>query len=324
MPYDAEFKGYETVVVQEILITTDNVEYRREKYYSPSESKTYLGKLPIGIYGEFGPGIRALVCTLEHVANMSEPKIKEFLENCGIFISQSTISRILTSDETGFNKEQMDIFRAALYVCPYHQIDDTTIRVNGENKYSQIFCNPYYTAFFTVSHKNRLAILDLLLCGKERTYRFDSKALDLLSDFNVSKKICDQIRQLTSDREMSEKEMQELLGKIFMNPKKGKNTKSRIMEAAAIAAYQRQTDIPIIEVLLSDDAPQFKKLTLEQALCWIHEGRHYNRLTPVVPLNAEILAKFKTSFWDYYGELLKYKENPTPEQSEILSLSFAF
>ena len=167
-----------------------------------------------------------------------------------------------------------------------------------------------------------MAILDLLLCGKERTYRFDSKALDLLSDFNVSKKICDQIRQLTSDREMSEKEMQELLGKIFMNPKKGKNTKSRIMEAAAIAAYQRQTDIPIIEVLLSDDAPQFKKLTLEQALCWIHEGRHYNRLTPVVPLNAEILAKFKTSFWDYYGELLKYKENPTPEQSEILSTQF--
>jgi hypothetical protein len=28
--------------------------------------------------------------------------------------------------------------------------------------------------------------------------------------------------------------------------------------------------------LLSDDAPQFKKLTLEQALCWINEGRHYN------------------------------------------------
>jgi len=45
---------------------------------------------------------------------MYEPKILEFLENCGTFISQSTISRILTNDETGFNKEKQDIFLAAI------------------------------------------------------------------------------------------------------------------------------------------------------------------------------------------------------------------
>jgi len=322
LPTDAEFKGYEPIVVQEILITTDNVEYQREKYYSPSEGKTYLGKLPIGIKGEFGPGVRAMVCTLKHVGNMSEPKILEFLENCGTFISQSTISRILTNDETGFNKERDDIFLAALGSTPYHQIDDTTIRVNGENQYSQILCNPYYTAFFTVPHKDRLTILDILLCGKERTYLFDSKTFELLSYFNVSKKVTKQIMQLTDGSEMSKKEIQEMLGKIFTNPKKGKNIKSRIMEAAAIAAYQQQTEIPIVKVLLSDDAPQFKKLALEQALCWIHEGRHYNRLGPIVPLNIKILGNFKTCFWDYYGELLKYKEDPTPEKAEILSAKF--
>ena len=322
LPTDAEFKGYETIVVQEILITTDNVEYQREKYYSPSEGKTYLGKLPIGIKGEFGPGVRAMVCTLKHVGNMSEPKILEFLENCETFISQSTISRILTNDETGFNKERDDIFLAALGSTPYHQIDDTTIRVNGENQYSQILCNPYYTAFFTVPHKDRLTILDILLCGKERTYLFDSKTFELLSYFNVSKKVTKQIMQLADGSEMSKKEIQKMLGKIFTNPKKGKNIKSRIMEAAAIAAYQQQTEIPIIKILLSDDAPQFKKLALEQALCWIHEGRHYNRLGPIVPLNIKILGNFKTCFWDYYGELLKYKKDPTPEKAEILSAKF--
>jgi len=322
LPNDAKFIGYESIVVQEILITKDNVEYKKEKFYSPAENKTYLGKVPIGVKGEFGPGIRALVCTLKHVGNMSEPKILEFLENCRIFISQSTISRILTNDETGFNKEKEDIFRAALESTPYHQIDDTTVRVNGKNEYSQIFCNPCYTAFFTVPHKTRLTILDILLCGKERTYLFDSKALGLLSDFNVSKKIISQIMELTDDREMSEAEMQELLSKLFTDKKKGKNTKTRIMEAASIAAYQRQTEVPIINILLSDDAPQFKKLTLEQALCWIHEGRHYNRLSPIVPLNVEILDNFKTCFWNYYGELLKYKENPMPEKAELLSAEF--
>ena len=49
------------------------------------------------------------------------------------------------------------------------------------------------------------------------------------------------------------------------------------------------------------------------ALCWIHEGRHYNRLDPVVPISVDALKDFKTRFWDFYGDLLKYKQNPSPE-----------
>ena len=42
LPADARFKGYEEVVVQDILIKTDNVRFRKEKYYSASRGKTYL------------------------------------------------------------------------------------------------------------------------------------------------------------------------------------------------------------------------------------------------------------------------------------------
>jgi len=321
LPSDAEYRGYEPVVVQEILITTDNVEYRKEIFYSPSENRTYIGELPAGIVGAFGPGIRSLVCTLKYIANMSQPKIREFLENCGTDISQPTISRILTNDETGFNQEKIDIFLAALEHTLYHQIDDTTVRVNGKNHYSQIFCNPYYTAFFTVPRKDRLTILDLLLCGRERTYRFDQRAFCLMVDFKVSKKVIDQLRDLTEDKEISEAEMQLLLEKVFKKGK-GKNTKARIMEAAAIAAYHRQTDVPIVNILLADDAPQFKKLVEALALCWIHEGRHYNRLDPIVPCNVDALKDFKTRFWDLYGDLLKYKQNPNPETAAKLSIEF--
>ncbi len=321
LPVDAEFKGYDPVLVQEILITTDNVKYKKEIFYSPSENRTYVGELPVGIVGEFGPGVRSLVCTLKYVANMSQPKIREFLEKCDIHISQSTISRILTNDETGFNQEKIDIFRAALEHTLYHQIDDTTVRVNGKNHYSQIFCNPYYTAFFTVPRKDRLTILDLLLCGRERTYCFDQKAFGLMADFKVSKKMTEQLRDLTEDKEISETEMQLLLEKVFKKGK-GKNTKARIMEAAAIAAYHRQTEIPIVDVLLADDAPQFKKLVDELALCWIHEGRHYNRLDPILSCNVDALKDFKTRFWDFYGDLLKYKQNPSPETAEKLSIEF--
>jgi len=321
LPADAEFKGHEPALVQEILITTDNVEYRRELFYSPSEKRTYMGELPVGIVGEFGPGIRSLICALKYVANTSQPKIQELLENCGIQISQPTISRILINDETGFNQEKKDIFYAALENTPYQQIDDTTIRVKGINQYSQIFCNPYYTAFFTVPGKNRLTILDLLLCGRERRYRFDIKAFGLMSDFNVSKKVRKQLLDLTEDKEISEAEMQALLQQVFKKGK-GKNTKTRIMEAAAIAAYHRQTDVPVVDILLADDAPQFKKITAELALCWVHEGRHYNRLNPLVQCNKDALKNFKTRFWDFYRDLLKYKNNPSPEMAEKLSLEF--
>ncbi|WP_225912825.1 hypothetical protein [Nostoc flagelliforme] len=56
LPSDAEFKGYEEVIVQDILLKTDNVLFRKQKYYSVSEGKTYLAALPAGYDGEFGPG----------------------------------------------------------------------------------------------------------------------------------------------------------------------------------------------------------------------------------------------------------------------------
>jgi hypothetical protein len=140
-----------------------NTNFRIEIFYSPSEHKTYSGELPDGIIGEFGPGIRSLIITLNHVANVSEPKIHEFLENIGVHISKATISRILTKYTDIFHQEKAEIFKEGLKATPYQQIDDTGSRVNGVNHYTQILCNPYYAAYFTVPKKNRENILDILL-----------------------------------------------------------------------------------------------------------------------------------------------------------------
>jgi len=64
LPADAEYKGYETVVVQDIQIKTENVLFYKEKYYSASRHKTYLAQLPPGYGGQFGPGIKSLILTL--------------------------------------------------------------------------------------------------------------------------------------------------------------------------------------------------------------------------------------------------------------------
>ena len=44
LPDDAVFKGYQSVVVQEVRIVTDNVEYKKETYYSPSQKKPIWDK----------------------------------------------------------------------------------------------------------------------------------------------------------------------------------------------------------------------------------------------------------------------------------------
>ncbi len=324
LPEDAEFKGYQSVVIQEILIKTDNVEYRKEIYYSRSLKKAYLGALPpeVAGEGEFGPGVKSLIYTQKHVANMSEPKIQEFLENVGVFISPATISRILTQNNEHFHREKADIFQAGLTSTRYQQIDDTGARVRGQNQYVQIICNPYYTAYFTTARKDRLSVLDVLQGGQPRSYLFNEEALTLLATFRVSQKIRDQVWALASKQILDEEQMQQVLQQLFPNLEQGKISRIRIMEAGAIAAYHQQSNFPVIPILLSDDAPQFKQLTWEQALCWVHDGRHYKRLHPAVPWHQQELADFREQYWDYYQKLLLYKQSPSQEKATELSAEF--
>ena len=136
LPEDAQFKGYEETTVQDIKITTDNVRFRRAKYYSPSTGQTYLAPLPDGYDGHFGPTMRAVVLMLYFLCQMTQPKIKQFLANFGLFISSGQLSNLLIKGHEDFHQENVEIFKAALSESPWHQIDETSMRVNGKNHYT--------------------------------------------------------------------------------------------------------------------------------------------------------------------------------------------
>jgi len=297
-----------------------NTRYRIEIFYSPSEHKTYSAELPHGIKGEFGPGIRSLIITLNHVANVSEPKIHEFLENIGVHISKATISRVLTKDTEIFHKEKDEIFQEGLKVTHYQQIDDTSARVNGKNNYTQILCNPHYAAYFTVPNKNRESILDILLCGKEKTYCFNDEAFDLMEKFNVSQIWKEKFSSFKNEV-FNEKEMLRKLNYV-LSPNGYKNVRKRVLEACAIAAYHKRTDIPVVTTLLSDDARQFKQIASNHALCWIHDGRNYKKLRPIVPYHKEKLEAFLDRYWDFYVKLREFRKSPKSEVAERLSTEF--
>ena len=318
LPEDAVFKGYESVVVQELKITTDHVEYQREVFYSASQKKTYRGPLPEGVEGEFGPGIRSLIVVMKHVCAMSEPKILEFLHNFQVQISPAYISSVLTKKVELFHAEKDELYRAGLQCGDYQQIDDTSARGNGENHYTQILCNPLYTAYFTTARKDRLTVLDVLRNFAPRRFIFNAETRQLLEAFKVSNKLIKRLDALEQDRFLNEEQIQEQVEPLAL----GKKQHSRVLEAAAIAAYHQETEIPVVKWLLCDDAPQFKRLTEELALCWVHDAQHYKRLHPVVPIHQQQLEAFRKDYWAFYRKLLQFKESPAPAQAERLSKEF--
>lgn len=132
LPPDAVFKGYDEVVVQELRIRTDNVKFRKEKYYSASTNKTYLAPLPAGYGGEFGPNVKSLCLVFSHLCNMTEPKIADVLANLGILISTGHISHLLTGAQEQFGEEKRAIVEAGLGSSAWQHIDDTGTRVDGK------------------------------------------------------------------------------------------------------------------------------------------------------------------------------------------------
>ena len=72
----------------------------------------------------------------------------------------------------------------------------------------------------------------------------------------------------------------------------------RLREAAALASYRARPDH--VRILVGDDAKQTKHVSDELGLCWIHEGRHYKELSPVVPQHQQQLEAFRTRYWDFY------------------------
>ncbi len=320
LPADAEFKGYEAVVVQDLQIRTDNVRFLKAKYYSASEGKTYLAPLPAGYTGEFGPGVKAACLLFGYAGNMTEPKIAQTLENFGIQISAGQISRLLIGGAETFHRQKAEVVEAGLRSSPWQHLDDTPSRVKGKNWHCQVLCNPLYVAYFTTERKDRLTVIDVLCNQRERVYRINEETAALLGQNGAPRKVLEGIQRLPRDRDLSEAALEALLQEHL--PGLGATSWHAVREAAAIAAYHAQTEHPVARLLLTDDAKQFKRITEELALCWIHDGRQYKSLEPCVALHQTLLKEFLQQYWDFYKQLRNYPQAPSPEPAAHLSQQF--
>jgi hypothetical protein len=320
LPADAQFKGYERVIVQNLKLTPDNVCFERAKFYSPSTGKTYLAPLPPGYDGAFGPDLKALILSLHHLGNVSQPLLHTFLTQAGIQISTGFIADFLTHQQEGFHQEKTAIGLAGLQSSAWQQTHDTATRVNGVNQHCHVLCNPLYTSYTTLEKKDRRAVLSVLHNGQPLPLLLTPDVLASEAVGALPKKWQKVVWTWPQDTPLDQTQVLEWLDTQM--PTLCAQARKGLLDAMALAGYQAQTSIPVVSLLLCDDAPQFPGLTQDLALCWIHDARHYQKLLPHLACYREALEAFQEKYWDYYDRLLAYREHPNPEARHALWTDF--
>lgn len=320
LPKDAQFKGYDRVLVQDIKFEAHNTLFMKEKYYSPSLKKAYLAPLPAGYEGEFGPAIKALAVKLYFDANMTQPRILDLFADAKINLSAGQLSNFLIKDHDAFHKEKDAVYEAGLCSSPWHHMDETVTRVNAQNYYCQILCNPLYTAYFTTENKTRLTVIDVLTNFRQRSFLLNRETFTYLDLFRLPASVVNQLKSFPKDLQLAEAEFLGLLDQHL--PNLGPQQRSHVLDAAAVAAYHTQMELPVVRLLICDDAPQFKLVTEALALCWVHDGRLYKKLDPCIAYHRHLLDSFLDQYWDFYKQLLAYQQHPTINEHNRLANQF--
>ena len=317
-PAGSRFKGYETYLVQELVLSVQAIRYRRERWVTP-DGRTMIAPLPEGTEGHFGPDLRRFVLMQYHQGQTTLPRLTALLQSVGLSISKREVERLLIEKHDDFLGEARDVLRAGLQTSPWISVDDTGARHKVANGFCTQIGNDRFTWFGTRPSKSRLNFLDLLRAG-HTDFVLNPAAFDYMRSRALSApliaRLAEQPETVFADRAAWLAHLDRLgFTGLTITPEP-----IQIATEGAIWGSIHAHDFLRDAVVLSDDAGQFA--IGRHALCWVHAERLVHKLDAFTDHNRAAQQRVRKLIWNFYAALKAYRASPKENRRLALQARF--
>src|SRR4051794_29025602 len=275
-PPGSRFKGYQDILVRELILRAEVVRYRRERWVTPS-GETVLAPLPAGIVGGFGPGLRRFLLVAHAQGQVTTERLVAVLAGIGIEISKRQVVRLLTSRLDDLIAEDREVLRAGLATAGWVTVDDTAARHARQDGFTTQIGDDRFTTFRTGRSKSRQAFLSTLRAG-HGAYVINTAALDYMRGRALAGSVIDLLAahpvKVLADEAAWTAHLAGLgIDRLAVTP-----DPVRIATEGALWGTIQARGLLPGTVIVSDDAGQFRLGA--HALCWVHAERLVHKLVP--------------------------------------------
>ena len=318
VPPGSRFKGYETFVVQDIVLRAEAIRYRRERWITP-DGTMVVAPLPAGVVGHFGPALRRFVLAQHHQGQVTVPRLAAQLRGIGVAISKRQLMRLLIAGQDGFLAENRDVLRAGLETARWATVDDTGARHAGKNGFCTQIGNDDFAWFGTRTTKSRLNFLDLLRAG-HTDYIINQAALDYMRGRALAGSVIHRLAAHRQTRFADQAAWQTHLDRLGISTLQVTPDPICIATEGALWGSIQAHGLLREMVIVSDDAGQFD--VGRHALCWVHAERLVHKLDAFTDRHHAAQQRIRALIWRFYHDLKAYRAAPTARRQSELRARF--